>query len=100
MEPTGPLSQLFAMFGIDVGVVATVAAMVFFLTEAVKLKLKSVMFGWRIDAVALLLAFGLSYQAIQPAGFEQWIGTIISALVCWLLPAGAHGKLKAIGKAK
>ncbi len=97
MEPTGPLSQLFAMFGVDVGVVATVATLVFFLTELIKNKLgPKIMFGYRVDLLAFCLAFGLTYKAIQPVTLEQWSGVALSAIVCWALPAGAHGKLKAI----
>ena len=64
MEPMGPLTQLFAMFGLDIEAVATISGIVFFIVEAIKLKMsKNVFFGifniW-IDIFSIYMVLDLS----------------------------------------
>ena len=88
------INKLFEIFGVEPETFLMISGIVYFIVETLKGKFPQVIKTWRTDIVALLLACGLGYQAIQPKSADGFVSLFVLTLATWLIPAGVHKKLK------
>lgn len=88
------LNKLFELFGVNLETFVFISGVVFFVTKLLKEKYPNVIQGRRTDILAVVLALGLGFQAIQPKSAGDFVSLVVLALFTWLVPAGVHKQLK------
>jgi apolipoprotein N-acyltransferase len=94
-----PVNQLLELFGIELQSFLFIAGITYLVVELFKKKVGAgFLFGYRVDILAVLIAFGLAYKTIMPKTGDQWWSVAIVAIVCWLAPAGINAARKNVKK--
>jgi len=88
------LGKLFELFGVNLETFVFISGIVFFVTKLLKEKYPNVIQGWKTDILAIVLALGLGFQAIQPKLAGDFLSLAVLVLFTWLVPAGIHKQLK------
>ena len=88
------ITKLFEIFGVEPETFLMISGIVYFIIEKLKGSFPNIVAGWRTEVIAILLAFGLGYQAIQPTTGSAYVSLVVLTLATWLIPAGVHKKLK------
>jgi apolipoprotein N-acyltransferase len=89
-----PVNQLLELFGIELQSFLFIAGITYLVVELFKKKIGRLLFGYRVDILAVLIAFALAYKTIMPTTGDQWWSVVIVAIVCWLAPAGINAARK------
>ncbi|MGD8785941.1 MAG: hypothetical protein PVJ60_00830 [Phycisphaerales bacterium] len=84
-------NEILKLFGLELETLLMISGIVYILVEAFKKKFAAIfMGGWKTDALAFMLSFGMSFK-VYPG---KWQAIIASAILCWLGPAVLHKKTK------